>query len=291
MNQYMQAVGFGQFPKEKWNRLFEEVCKNPDVCHTYQKSKEETFFEMTKNIGKGMAITWSGSIRNGEMDCQACYPVAFGENFSVKESVNVEERVIGDAYTGAFDDFRSGVFIIFFLRNAVTYLEYAKMSVQGQNKRPSVALAGLAKSGTVLFPLAKTEQGARRKVQEQKQRLHLLAEARKGNEKAMESLAFKDMDIYTKVSRRIRTEDIFTIVESSFMPYGVECDLYSVVADIVEAEQVENRLTGEHIWKLKIDYNGIVIDVCINEKDLLGEPKAGRRFKGTIWLQGTIKYD
>ncbi len=291
MNQYMQAVGFGQFPREKWNRLFEEVRKNPDVCNTYEKNKEEDFFEMTKNIDKGIGITWSGIIRNGEMDCQACYPVVFGENFSVKESVNVEERVVGDAYTGAFDDFRSGVFIIFFLSNAVEYLEYREMSELGQNKRPSVALAGLARKGTILLPLARTEQGARRKVQEEKQRLRLLAEARQGNEKAMESLAFKEMDTYTKVSRRIRTEDIFTIVESSFMPYGVECDLYSVVADILAAEHVQNKLTGEFLWKLKIDYNGILIDVCINEKNLLGEPKAGRRFKGTIWLQGTLKYD
>ena len=32
------------------------------------------------------------------------------------------------------------------------------------------------------------------------------------------------------------------------------------------------------------------MDVCINEKDLLGEPKEGRRFKGVIWLQGRLNY-
>ena len=34
--------------------------------------------------------------------------------------------------------------------------------------------------------------------------------------------------------------------------------------------------------------NDVPLDVCINEKDLLGEPEVGRRFKGQIWLQGTM---
>ena len=72
MNQYMQAVGFGQFPREKWNRLFEEVRKNPDVCNTYEKNKEEDFFEMTKNIDKGIGITWSGIIRDGLPGMLSC---------------------------------------------------------------------------------------------------------------------------------------------------------------------------------------------------------------------------
>ena len=36
--------------------------------------------------------------------------------------------------------------------------------------------------------------------------------------------------------------------------------------------------------------NELVFDLCINEKDLYGEPAVGRRFKGIIWLQGYINY-
>ncbi|MEE1517216.1 MAG: DUF3881 family protein, partial [Lachnospiraceae bacterium] len=35
----------------------------------------------------------------------------------------------------------------------------------------------------------------------------------------------------------------------------------------------------------------MVFDVCINKKDLLGEPEVGRRFKGSIWVQGYINYN
>ena len=137
--------------------------------------------------------------------------------------------------------------------------------------------------------MAATEQEVQRKEREQKKRIKLLAAAKQGDEKAMESLAYQDMTMYTKVSKRIRTEDVFSIVESCFMPYGIECDLYSVVADILEVHEVTNGYTGEKIWKLKLCYNGIKMDICINDMDLMGEPKAGRRFKGNIWLQGNLK--
>ena len=74
------------------------------------------------------------------------------------------------------------------------------------------------------------------------------------------------------------------------MPYGVECDHYSVLGEILEVEPVNNKITGEQIYLLKICANELTFDVCINEKDLYGEPQAGRRFRGEIWLQGYINY-
>ena len=37
-----------------------------------------------------------------------------------------------------------------------------------------------------------------------------------------------------------------------------------------------------------IKVNDMNMDVCINEQDLVGEPAEGRRFKGSIWLQGAV---
>jgi hypothetical protein len=39
---------------------------------------------------------------------------------------------------------------------------------------------------------------------------------------------------------------------------------------------------------LSVRCSDIVIDVCINDKDLKGDIKVNRRFKGDIWLQGKI---
>ena len=57
-------------------------------------------------------------------------------------------------------------------------------------------------------------------------RSQLLNAARKGDEDAIESLTLDDMDTYTAISKRIQKEDVFSLVDTYFMPYGVECDHY-----------------------------------------------------------------
>ena len=57
---------------------------------------------------------------------------------------------------------------------------------------------------------------------------------------------------------------------------------------IVAIRKEDNSITKEKIYVMKIEANRIIFDLCINEKDLLGEPKVGRRFKGKVWLQGRV---
>lgn len=49
-------------------------------------------------------------------------------------------------------------------------------------------------------------------------------------------------------------------------------------------------MTNEEVYELRISCNDLEIDVCINTNDLMGEPEVGRRFKGVIWLQGSIHF-
>ena len=106
----------------------------------------------------------------------------------------------------------------------------------------------------------------------------------------MEHLTLQDMDVYTSLSRRVMREDIFSIVESSFMPYGIESDQYTVLGEILDCRKICNHMTGEEIWNIALNCNNILFDVCINAKDLLGEPAIGRRLRAQIWLQGKINY-
>ena len=115
-----------------------------------------------------------------------------------------------------------------------------------------------------------------------------MAQAREGSEEAIESLTLEDMDTYSMLSKRIVREDVFSIVHSSFMPYGIESDQYSVLGEIIELEEIRNSLTNEKIYSIKVECNDIIFHVAINEKDLLGEPAVGRRFKGSVWMQGTV---
>lgn len=74
------------------------------------------------------------------------------------------------------------------------------------------------------------------------------------------------MDMYTTISRRIQKDDIFSLVDTYFMPYGVECDQYSVLGEIMELRLATNDITGEKVYILTILCNELSFDVCINEK-------------------------
>ena len=93
-----------------------------------------------------------------------------------------------------------------------------------------------------------------------------------------------------KILFPLQKDDVLTIVDSYFMPYGIECDQYNVLGEILDIMKFKNILTGEEICQMTIESNDIQFDICINKKNLLGEPEVGRRFRGNIWLQGQIHF-
>ncbi|CBK75551.1 hypothetical protein CIY_30370 [Butyrivibrio fibrisolvens 16/4] len=122
-------------------------------------------------------------------------------------------------------------------------------------------------------------------------RISLVEQAREGNEEALESLTMDEIDLYQKISRRVTREDIFSVVTTFFMPYGIENDKYEILGDILDVRYVVNHLTMEELCLMTVESNDVILEVCINKKDLFGEPTVGRRFKGIIWLQGTVLFD
>jgi len=154
----------------------------------------------------------------------------------------------------------------------------------------SVTLSALSISGKIILPMMKNEKQKKTIQKNMQNRNHLIAAARDGDEDAIENLTLEDMDTYSMLSRRIAYEDVLSIVDTCFMPYGVESDQYSVIGEILDYKKTVNKITEEEIYIMKIDTNGLVYDVCINKEDLLGEPQIGRRFKGNIWMQGCIRY-
>jgi len=123
-----------------------------------------------------------------------------------------------------------------------------------------------------------------------KDRNHLLEAAKNGDENAMETLTIEDMDMYSQISRRVMKEDLYSIVDSSFMPSGIECDQYSVIGEIRKIEEKKNQITKEIVYDLTLECSDMIFHVGIAKKDLIGEPKIGRRFKGQIWMQGVAKF-
>ena len=153
-----------------------------------------------------------------------------------------------------------------------------------------MTLTGLAKKGTILLPVQKDKEAVIVAQESTRNSTNLIEAARNGDEEAMESLTMEDMDTYSMISERIVNDDILTIVDSYFMPYGIECDQYNIMGEIRDVVSFQNVLTGENLYQMTVESNDMQFDICINKQDLFGEPQVGRRFKGIIWLQGQLHF-
>ena len=217
------------------------------------------------------------------------FPYFKGSGITTQESVSVEKHAEKESFAAACDDLRIGVTLIFYLQNAAEYMQWQYEGSMLPNSQP-LTLSGLAREGKILLPVEKDKEAVKIERELTKNRNHLIAAARNGDEEAMESLTMEDMDTYSMISQRIVTDDIFTIVDSYFMPYGIQCDQYSILGEILEVHTGSNIVTDEELVQMTIESNNMQFDVCINRKDLLGDPQVGRRFKGTVWLQGQLQF-
>ena len=212
-----------------------------------------------------------------------------GSGISSEEDISVERHAGKESYAGICDDIKVGVSLIFYLQNMIPYVK-----AQNGNNLPvrgtTLTLSGLSIQGKIMMPISKNEKDKKIIKKASNNRNSLIEAARKGDEDAIESLTLEDMDTYTAISKKIQNEDVFSLVDTYFMPYGVECDQYSILGEILDCNKVENRMTSEQIYQMTISCNDLVFDICINEEDLYGEPQIGRRFKGSIWMQGYINF-
>lgn len=151
--------------------------------------------------------------------------------------------------------------------------------------------SALAKEGEILLPVRKDKNSEKEYRKQAQEYSKLVNAARFGDEEAIESLTLEDIDIYAMISERLEKEDVLSIVDTSFMPYGIECDQYSIIGTIITCEKVRNIYTGEHIYEMEVEICDIHMDLCINAERLFGEPKPGRRFKGLVWLQGDVCFN
>lgn len=291
MHKYMRAIGFSEYTdRKKLKELLTDVIMNADA-RAYTINQEDVMLgEFCKNFADNLGIAVCGEFDEDDKFIYEYYvPYLKGSGITTCEDVSVERHAAKDSYAGICDDVKVGISLIFYLQNMIPYVK-AQATGQLPIRGTTLTMSGLSTSGNIMMPIMKDEEQKLRVKRDSANRSNLLAAARKGDEEAIETLTLEDMDMYSTISRKIQKEDIFSLVDTYFMPYGVECDQYSVLGEIVGMRQVKNQITGEEIYILTISCNELTFDVCINIIDLFGEPQVGRRFKGIIWLQGHINF-
>ena len=291
MHKYMRAIGFSNIKnRRKLQELLVEAVVNSDSRNVARNQENVILGEFSKDFAKGLGISVCGEFdENEKFTFEYYYPYLEGSGITSYEDVTVERHADKESYAGVCDDMKVGISLIFYLKNKIPYIK-----VQTENRLPirgtSLTLSALSVDGTIMLPIQKDEEQVQRVKQAAATRSTLMAAARKGDEDAIETLTLEDMDMYTTISRRIHKEDIFSLVDTYFMPYGVERDQYSVLGEITGMRYVKNPMTEEQVYILTLCCNELSFDICINAMDLYGEPSVGRRFKGVIWLQGKINF-
>lgn len=287
MHSYLKSIGFGNLVKEsEMDEILKEVYQNYDHRNAV-KRPEGAFVEMYRKFGPDMGICLCGMIDESGFHRQYYFPYYEGKGVTTSEEINLEQRSGGDSCAGICDDGRVGFSLIFYLQNPSVYYRTEEINILSCN-RTETTFTGLASEGKIILPAKAREESYEQRQIDMMKHTRLVSAAKNGDQEAMESLTIEDMDLYSMVSRRIEKEDVLSIVDTYFMPGGMECDQYQIMGTILCYSKVINQYTGEKVYQMNIECNDMIFDVCINAADLLGDPDEGRRFKGNIWLQGKV---
>lgn len=291
MHKYLRAIGFSKIKDRKeLQKILTDIVVN-GTDRAYTSNGDKTLLAVFgRDFAERMGIAVCGEFdEDDRFTFDYYFPYFKGNMISSEEDVSIERHAAQESYAGVCDDVKIGVSLIFYLQNMITYVK-AQNAGMLPIRGTTLTLSALSTQGTIMMPLMKTEKDLIKNKNTSINRSQLINAARKGDEEAIESLTLEDMDTYTTISRRIQKEDVFSLVDTYFMPYGVECDQYSILAEIVDCNLVKNKMTGEEIYQMTLNCNDLIFEMCINKEDLYGEPAVGRRFKGMIWMQGYINF-
>lgn len=292
-HKYLRSVGFSNVKTraELQNLIALSIKEAESKAYTtIDKDGEELYAEYHASFADRVGICVRGEYDEGNIfHCDYYFPYLEGKGVTTCEDVSVDRQISGISYSGVVDDYSMGISIIFYMEQIIKYMKYLnsdRLPLVGT----SLTLSGLSEGGMILLPIEKNEDQVRNAKHINMRKSRMLAQAAEGDQDAINSLTIQDMDTINLVQKRVIEEDLYSVVDTCFMPYGMECDLYSVIGEITSYELTRNRITGEEIYILTLNINDMVFDVCVNKADVTGEVMEGRRFKGNIWLMGKINY-
>lgn len=290
IHSYLKSIGFSElFKNSDLYKILDDVIYHPDERAADQDSHGNEIACFTKYFGNDMGISVCGSfLTDQKMQIEYYFPFFRGSGISTTEPAEVERLAGKEAFLGICDELKMGIPLIFYVNNvADVFRENRHNNALLSNH---TVLSALAYSGKILFPVMKTKEMTAARQRTSKKRMDLMIQARDGDQSALENLTLNDMNLYASITQRVAKEDVLTIVESSIIPYGVESDMYTVIGEILNYYMVKNTESHENVWILTVSCNDLRFDICINERDLLGEPEVGRRFKGRVWMQGYLNF-
>ncbi len=293
MHRYLRAIGFSKLK----NKIEENTLTNT-VLHDYTSWQEidiasdTTLIQVGRQIGNGIGLSIIVERDfHDTLTVDHIFPYCLGRTGISQNDIQIEAHSDKEAYSGISDDYNLGITLIYALQNITDYVK-STWSNNYYRIPTRVKLGALSIHGRILYGVCLDSMSYPYEKQpiSNKERKNLIAKAKSGDMDALENLTLDDMDTYSLITKRIKEEDLYTVVETYFMPYGIDNEQYAILGIIRKIEQITNEFSDEIVYNLSILCNDITLQVAINSLDLEGEPQVGRRFKGIIWLQGTVSF-
>lgn len=287
MHKYLRSIGFRGIDNEDYRLVLNDLESHADQQFMVEDEDSDEIVEYVKEYDFGIGISSIGRIDSLDGFVRDySFPYYEGLDISSNADVEIVRASDRDCYQGILEDNRIGIDLIFFVTDPIHIVKNETRKTSKINTG-RVKLSGLASEGKILFQLVEDKINIPDPILK-KDRAKLYEQAREGDPDAIDELSSKDYDTYNVIQERLKSEDTLTILQSYIMPVGIECDKYSILGTILSHSKLVNLATNQTVIVMKVVASGIIIDVVINEKDLMGEIQDGRRFKGEIWLQGRM---
>lgn len=290
MLSYLSAVGMKQYnTSEKIKDLINDVVSNSTGKYISNFKEDQIKIEYYKKLNEKVGLIVRGQMTDKEeMTIDLLLPYCLGEYMSNIVEVDVQNDQEGPIYYAICEEEDTATEIDFCLQNVVDYLDIGDDEEVFLN---GVVLTGLSIEGKIILNVDKDDVEQELQEEEEEWRKDLVKLARQGDTNAIELLDIEAEEIDEVIKERLQEEDVFSVIEGLFMPYGDEQGIYSVLGTIMQIDTLTNKYTDEVVYNLHLESMGIKFEVSINKEDLTGEPSVGMRFLGICWMQGRVIFD
>ncbi len=289
MHKFLRAAGFSMYQTKKEIKSLLNMLMQEEKTELEFHGESENLCQLCVEAAPDMGICIVGEKKeNGEIEPEYYFPYLNSSEVTSKAECSIQRHTERETFAGLLDEYKVGISLIYYMTNSLEYrIRRSKKEACSVN---GARLSGFSVKGKILLPIQKTAVQIEQSKIASNTRSNLLEAAKNGDAEAIDTLTIEDIDLYSQVTRRVEKEDLYSIIDTCFMPCGIECDQYSVIGYIKAIDKKENRFTGELVYDFVIEACDLTFHVGINEKDLVGEPEVGRRFKGQIWMQGIADF-
>lgn len=322
MHKYLRAVGFSEFVKKSQvDDFFDKNLKDENLISTYITQDMRLCGQYNLPVCNGAGVSVIGEQEKNQLALiDFYYPYLKGYDYTLIQECTIEKHSDKESYAGIIDDYRLGIALIFYLTNGNVYTSLIKSHKISDIKIDKIFLSALSVSGRIILPIDKKELSGNEFNDKNKLNPNYEYEdiddeeddEDEDDDSPITTKIISDMDDFSdgigmkpisigigiKLPKnpigyqesRLKNEDLYSIVETSLVPCGIECDKYQIVAEILSVNRKVNQFTDEVLIEMRVDTMGLQFNLMINEKDLEGEPLPGRRFRGIIWLLGEVEF-